>query len=448
LKLSAVLLHAFGARYDLPAPLWLFLLGAGAVVFVSFLLVLQRPVAQQRPSGIDVPEPPRGPAWPQRIALVVGLLLAAAGVFGSQSIPDNILPTAFWLVLWIAVPISIAIAGNYWPYVSPLNLIARLAGPRASRHYPERWGFWPAAALFFLFACGELIFNVVATTPINTALIMLGYAVLTAIMAAIFGAETWLLRGEVFSVLFATWGRLGWFRFGAPGRRGFFGGLERPFTGSVSRLTFVLLLLVSVSFDGLLATPVWKSFASSLPEALRQTRGEFAWGYALLELAVFIGLVGLIWAVFGTFAAAVRAAGHLDARLIDVVAGLVPSLVPIAFGYLVAHNFDYLAINGQLLIHQISDPLGTGQFNLFGTADYEPNINLIPNSFVWYFQILLIIAVHVVAVVLAHGYLGRTARSQKQGQRAEWPWIAAMVGYTMSSLWLLAQPIVQEGTKG
>ncbi len=444
---SPVLLHAFGTRYDLPAPLWLFLLGAGAVVFISFLLVLQRPVARDRPSGIDVPASQAGPAWLWWTALLLGLLLAAAGLFGTQSIPDNILPTAFWLVFWIAVPISIAIAGNYWPYVSPLNLIARLAGPRARRPYPERWGFWPAALLFFLFACGELIFNVVATTPMNTALIMLGYGVLTAIMAAIFGAETWLVRGEVFSVLFATWGRLGWFRFGAPGRRGFFGGLERPFTASGSRLTFVLLLLVSVSFDGLLATPAWKSLASALPEALRPIRGEFSWGYALLELVVFIGLIAVISGVFGGFAAAVRAAGHLDARLIEVVAGLVPSLVPIAFGYLVAHNFDYLAINGQLLVHQISDPLGTG-LNLFGTVDYEPNINLIPNSFVWYFEILLIIAVHVVAVVLAHGYLGRTARTQEQGHRAEWPWIAAMVGYTMSSLWLLAQPIVQEGTKG
>ncbi len=444
---SPVLLHAFGTRYDLPAPLWLFLLGAGAVVFISFLLVLQRPVARDRPSGMDVPASQAGPAWLRWTALFLGLLLAAAGLFGTQSIPDNILPTAFWLVFWIAVPISIAIAGNYWPYVSPLNLIARLAGPRARRPYPERWGFWPAVVLFFLFACGELIFNVVATTPMNTALIMLGYGVLTAIMAAIFGAETWLGRGEVFSVLFATWGRLGWFRFGAPGRRGFFGGLERPFTASASRLTFVLLLLVSVSFDGLLATPAWKSFASALPVALRPIRGEFSWGYALLELVVFIGLIAVIWGVFGGFAAAVRAAGHLDARLIEVVAGLVPSLVPIAFGYLVAHNFDYLAINGQLLIHQISDPLGTG-LNLFGTVDYEPNINLIPNSFVWYFQILLIIAVHVIAVVLAHGYLGRTARTQEQGHRAEWPWIAAMVGYTMSSLWLLAQPIVQEGTKG
>jgi len=445
--ITPVLLHAFGTRYDLPAPLYLFLLGAGAVVFVSFLLVLRRPITRRVAGGEDVPAPPVTLVWPQAVALIVGLLLAAAGLFGSQSIPDNILPTIFWLVFWIAVPISIAIIGNYWPYVSPLNLVARIAGPRARRPYPEAWGYWPAAVLFFLFACGELVFNAVTTTPVNTALIMLEYAVLTAIMAAIFGADTWLRRGEVFSVLFATWGRLGWFRFGAPGRRGFFGGLERPFEATISRLTFVLLLLVSVSFDGLLATPVWKSFAGSLPGGLRPAAGEFHWGYAIVQLVVFIGLIAAIWGLFTGFAAGVRAAGHLDAPLIAVVAGLVPSLVPIAFGYLVAHNFGYLAINGQLLIHQISDPLGTG-LNLFGTADYEVNRNLIPTAFIWYFQIALIITVHIIAVILAHGYLGRAARTEEQGRRAEWPWIAAMVGYTMTSLWLLAQPIVQEGVKG
>jgi hypothetical protein len=397
--------------------------------------------------GEDVPTPPVTPMWPQAATLIAGLLLAAAGLFGSQSVPDNILPTMFWLVFWIAVPISIAIIGNYWPYVSPLNLIARIAGPRARLTYPEAWGYWPATLLFFLFACGELVFNAVATAPANTALIMLEYAVLTGIMAAIFGADAWLRHGEVFSVLFATWGRLGWFRFGAPGRRGFFGGLERPFTPTVSRLTFVLLLLVSVSFDGLLATPAWKSFAGSLPSGLRPAAGEFHWGYAIVQLVVFIALIAAIWGLFTGFAAAVRAAGQLDAPLVSVVAGLVPSLVPIAFGYLVAHNFGYLAINGQLLIHQVSDPLGAG-LSLFGTANYEVNRNLIPTAFIWYFQIALIITVHIIAVILAHGYLGRAARTAAQGRRAEWPWIAAMVGYTMSSLWLLAQPIVQEGVKG
>ena len=440
---TPVLLHAFGARYELPAPLYLFLIGAGAVVFFTFLLVLRRPVTPERPGGEDLPPVPQTPAWPAGIILLLSALLTLAGLVGTQSVPDNILPTAFWLVFWIAVPISIAIVGNYWPYVSPLNLVARLAGPRPRMRYPERLGTWPAVVLFFLFASGELIFNGVATTPLGAALILLTYATVNAGMAFLFGAEAWLQRGEVFSVLFATWGRLGWFRFGAPGRPGFLGGLTRPLAPTASRLTFVLLLLVSVSFDGLLATPAWKGFVGRLPEGLQPGGG----GYPVFQLAVFLGLLALIWTVFLSFAAAVRAAGRIDAPLLGVMSGLVPSLVPIAFGYLVAHNFDYLAINGQLLIPLLSDPLGSG-LNLFGSVDYEVNRNLVPTGFIWYFEIALIISVHIAAVILAHGYLGRAARTAVRGKQAEWPWIAAMVGYTMTSLWLLAQPIVQEGTKG
>jgi hypothetical protein len=410
---------------------------------MSFLLVLQRPVARQAPSGEDIPPIRLVPSWPGWIMAGVALLLIATGLFGTQSTPDNVVVTAFWLVFWIAVPISIAIVGDYWPYISPLNVVARLVGGRPRRPYPAAWGYWPAAVLFFLFACGELVFNGVTTTPAGAALVMLAYGIFNAAMAATFGADAWLRRGEVFAVLFATWGRLGFFRFGEPGRRGFFGGLTRPFDASVSRLTFVLLLLVSVSFDGLLATPSWKSAVGALPDALKPGTGS----YTVLLLVVFIAMVGLIWALFAAFTAAVRAVGRLEPSFLQVMAGLIPSLVPIAFGYLVAHNLDYLVINGQLIIHQVSDPLGTG-VNLFGTATYEPNRNLIPTAAIWYFQIALIIAVHIAAVVLAHGYLGRAARSEQQGKRAEWPWIVAMVGYTMSSLWLLAQPIVQEGTKG
>src|ERR1700682_933153 len=436
-------LHAFGARYDLPAPLYVFLVGAGAVVCVSFLLVLRRPVARQQPTGDDVPPVPKVPSWPGWLMFVVAVVLILGGLLGAPSTPDNIVVTAFWLVFWIPVPISIAIVGNYWPYISPLNVVARLVGPRARLAWPAWWGYWPATILFFLFACGELVFNGVTTTPAGTAQVVLAYAIVNAVMAHLFGAETWLRRGEVFSVLFTTWGRLGYFRFGAPGPRGFFGGLRRPFEASVSRLTFVLMLLVSVSFDGLLATPAWKDLVSQLPETLRPG----APGYTVLLLVVFVVLVGVIWALFAGFAAAVRAVGHLDEPLINVVAGLLPSLVPIAFGYLLAHNFDYLAINGQLLIHQASDPFGNG-LNLVGTGHYEPNRNLIPTAVIWYFEIVLIIAVHIAAVVLAHSYLGRVARTESQGRRAEWPWIAAMVGYTMTSLWLLAQPIVQEGIQG
>jgi hypothetical protein len=443
MTMSLAPLHAFGARYDLPAPLYLFLIGAGAVVFVSFLLVLRRPVTRHQQTGEDVPPVPQVPSWPGNLMVVVAAVLVLGGLFGAQSTPDNIVVTAFWLVFWIAVPISVAIVGNYWPYVSPLNVVARLVGARARLDWPASWGYWPATILFFLFACGELIFNGVTTTPAGTAQVMFTYGIVNVVMAYLFGAETWLRRGEVFSVLFATWGRLGYFRFGTPGPRGFFGGLLRPFEAAVSRLTFVLMLLVSVSFDGLLATPAWKNLVSQLPDGLRPGGA----GYTVLLLVLFVALVGVIWGLFAGFAAAVRAVGHLDEPLINVIAGLLPSLVPIAFGYLLAHNFDYLAINGQLLIHQASDPFGMG-LNLFGTVNYEPNRNLIPTAVIWYFEIVLIIGVHIAAVVLAHGYLGRVARTESQGRRAEWPWIAAMVGYTMTSLWLLAQPIVQEGVRG
>ena len=36
---SAATAHAFGARYDLPVPLWLWASGAGAVVLLSFVIL-------------------------------------------------------------------------------------------------------------------------------------------------------------------------------------------------------------------------------------------------------------------------------------------------------------------------------------------------------------------------------------------------------------------------
>src|SRR3989441_6950941 len=291
MAMHLVPLHAFGARYDLPAPVYLFLIGAGAVVFVSFLLVLRRPVARRQPAGDDVPPVPQVPSWPGWVMFLVAVVLILGGLSGAQSTPDNIIVTAFWLVFWIAVPISVAIVGNYWPYISPLNVVARLVGPTARLDWPAWLGYWPATILFFLFACGELVFNGVTTTPGGTAQVMLLYGIAHVVMAYLFGATTWLRRGEVFSVLFTTWGRLGYFRFGTAGPRGFFCGLHRPFEASVSRLTFVLMLLVSVSFDGLLATPAWKNLVSELPQTLRPR----APGDTVLLLVVFVLLVGVIW---------------------------------------------------------------------------------------------------------------------------------------------------------
>ena len=58
--------------------------------------------------------------------------------------------------------------------------------------------------------------------------------------------------------------------------------------------------------------------------------------------------------------------------------------------------------------------------------------------------VAVIIAVHVLAVVLAHRHLARAGATEQRARRSEYPWIVAMIGYTMLSLWLLAQPLVRE----
>ena len=447
-----IVAHAFGKRYDLPVPLWLFVFGGAAVVFLSFLLVLPRAVAAATADetaavdGITMRTPSPG-RW-----LVAGLVVGAAvvcGWLGSQSVAENILPTFFWLAIWVAVPISCGVLGDWTRSVNPFAALARACDRPALRRtllgdsrvvsWPRALGWWPAVALFFTVACGELIYNGTATLPAFTAWGLVIYAVISAVAGVLFGTAAWLRQGELFSVLFSTWGRLGWFRFGADGRRGFGGGLRVPFEAHVSRVTFVLLLLVSVSFDGLLSTDAWKTIRVHV--ALSGVT------FQLFETAAFAGLAIVAWALFGGFAALVRRAGGIDKSTLQVLTGLLPSLLPIAFGYLVAHNAEYLVINGQLFIPLLGNPAGIAGVKLLPPPfndSYEINPNLLPSSVVWYLQVALIIAVHIAAVVLAHRFLTRTAPDVAAARRSEWPWIVAMVGYTMTSLWLLAQPLVQE----
>jgi hypothetical protein len=465
--LSAPLAHAFGKRYDLPVPLWLFVVGGAMVVFVSFLVVLPRAVAEGPAAWTvhDAVPARRGALIRALLAWVVIGLLVAGGIVGSQEVAENILPTAFWLLIWVATPISCGLIGDWTRPVNPFAALARLVDNDRARQallggpavrWPQRLGWWPAVGLFFAVACGELIFNGTATQPRFTAVALIVYAAVSTLGAFVFGASAWIERGELFSVLFSTWGRIGWFRFGTAGRRGFLGGLERGFEVTPSRVTFVLLMLMSVAFDGVTATPAWNSarchlFAdgAALQACLdaKQAPPSPASFYILATLT-FVAMVAAAWLVFGLFAVAVRRAGSLIAPPMEVLAGLLPSLLPIAFGYLVAHNAEYLLINGQLLIPLLGNPAGVGWHLLPAPFDdsYVINVNLVPSSVVWYAQVALIIAVHIAAVVLAHRYLAHAARDRRSAQRSEWPWVAAMVGYTMTSLWLLAQPLVQESS--
>ena len=112
-----------------------------------------------------------------------------------------------------------------------------------------------------------------------------------------------------------------------------------------------------------------------------------------------------------------------------------------------AHNAEYIAINGQLFIPLLGNPAGIDGVKLLPAPfndSYEINPNLLPSSVVWY---------HPGGAdhLRAHrrggpgpSVPGTRVAQRCRGAASEWPWIVAMVGYTMTSLWLLAQPLVQE----
>lgn len=435
-----LLAHAFGQRYELPIPLLLFVGGGAAIVVASFLVIAPRRV-EAPPAAETVEEPPR-PGWGAAGVLAL-VLVIICGLYGSQTVSENIVPTLFWLIAWIAVPLSCGVLGDWTRSVNPFAYLARLTDRPGLRRAllgteaPVTWrfGWWPAVVLFFLAACGELVFNLWATVPAHTALVLLVYGVVSAACGLLFGGA-WAERGEMFGALFATWGRLGLLRFGAQGRRGFGGGLDVPFEPSASRISFVLLLLVSVNFDGLLATPAWNRFEKGMPS------------HAALRTLTFLLLAAAIAVLFGAFAAAAARAGRHQATFRQALTGLLPSLLPIAFGYLLAHNLEYLAVNVQLLGPLIGNPIGMTSWPLHlpypFNDTYEVHAHFLPTAFYWYVSVAVIIAVHVVAVLLAHRHLGRRGADERAARSSEYPWLVAMVAYTMLSLWLIAQPLVQE----
>jgi hypothetical protein len=445
-------MHAFGARYDLPIPLFLFVVGGVGVVLVSFLMVRLRMVRANDANARlpdRVPEAAlNGPAVV--VSLVALALFALCGLLGSNTVPENILPTVFWLVVWIVVPLSCGLLGDW---TRPLNVYANLVrlvdrpglrrailGRGQPLEYPRWLGWWPAVVLFFALACGELIFNLTATEPFVIGVGLLLYAVFTAFAGLLFG-PAWLQHGEVFSVLFSTWGRLGYFRFGALGQRGFAGGLVVPFERSPSRVAFVMLLLISVNFDGLLATPAWNNFE-------RARAGIDASSIHILRVISFVLLTALICAVFGLFASlAARMGGHRTGFR-DSLSGLLPSVLPIAFGYLVAHNAQYVLVNTQLLGPLIGNPVGKPGWPIHlpypFNDSFEPNATFLPSAFYWYLGVTVIVAVHVIAVILAHQHLTNRAAGLDKARSSEYPWLVAMVAYTAFSLLLIAQPLVKE----
>ena len=108
------------------------------------------------------------------------------------------------------------------------------------------------------------------------------------------------------------------------------------------------------------------------------------------------------------------------------------TLLPIAGGYLIAHYLTLLIQGAVWIPTLVADPLST----------VAPPLDWIPISGVWYLSVAAIVIGHVAAVVLAHRRALRD--SARRPILAGLPLVVLMIGYTVLSLWIIAQPITIE----
>ena len=429
---SAVLAHALSNTYQSRLPLIVYLAGAAIAVGLSFAFLLIADVRAEPPA---VGEGRRPPAWLRYLLRSIGLVgwlwIVAQGIAGGVSAAD--VTTLFlWVYGWVGVALVTALIFPVWHWLDPFTTLHDLGAALLRRLGVSSWATaelpvalrrWPAVVGLVFFVWLELVGN--GGGPRSLFIVLVGYTAFSLAMMAQFGRDTWRRDGETFSVWFGVLGRLapiGLVGDPAEGRV-----TRRPFASGVllpgwTRVDVVLIAIgtASILFDGLSQTQPWFDVFGA-PGVPIKTLQLFGW------LAIVVG------AALGV------------SRLVGVPA-TAAGLLPIAVGYLIAHYFTYLLIDGQRIIVAIADPFQQGwDLGNFGWAFFEPTSGFLPPGLVWTVQLAAVVGGHMLGAWGGHVVAARESgarRGAPEHRRRQVPLAVIMVALTTLTLWSLGQALV------
>ncbi len=429
---STALAHGLGGRSDLPIPTWLLAWASVTVVaftFVTSVLLWTEPSMARAAVGRAIaPARPIVPALATVSRLIVtGLfvLAIAAGITGSVDPSRNIAAVVLYAVVWVGMQLLAPLVGDVWNTSSPFATLGRLL-PDRWRVEPSGWWattHWPAAIGIGAFAWLELSYHSSAS-PRVVGWAMFGYTAVMLASVARFGLG-WLRIGEGFSVFFghiaamSPWyvadGRVHW---------------RRPLSGLATitdrrGLDAVLLVVLgSTTFDGVSRTDLWSDW----------TDNPTGWELTRVSTLVMVATIAVVWVIYalGCLASA-RMMGHDVGRSYRAY---LPSLVPIALGYSIAHYFSLLFFEGQVLLSQISDPFGRG-WDLFATVERDIDYTILSPTTTGWVQAGAIVLGHVGGVFVAHDRALELYGKANAALRSQYALLIVMLAYTATGLFLL-----------
>ncbi len=493
---TAAQAHAFGERYDLPVPLWLNLVGGAAVVVLSFViaaLFLRPPTIFARSGRMNLPSTTW--AWPltcgavlfavRLVSVFLFTIALLAGLIGQPDYARNAAPTIVWVIGWVGLTFASVLLGNIWLLVNPWLILFEWAealwrkltarGLSLNLHYPRQFGMLPGILLVISFVWFMLASGVAGDSR-AIACSLAVYSVITWTGMFLFGPTVWLAHGEAFSLLFSALARFSPTELRVTDRdicahadctpddtgecsdcvEAFFQAPPekreinlRPYgTGlviskplSLSMTILVLMLLALVAFEGFMDTAQWVNFMVALGE-LEASDGIHA---PLKTTLMFILATALLYALFYVVSALMRLIGYSkNSRrwsTIEITGLFVLSLIPISIAYHVAHYLYWFITQIQFVIPAASDPFAFG-WNLFGGRNFVPDRAAISLKVIWHTAVVAIVIGHVIAVYVAHRIALNVFGSRRAALLSQLPMLLLMVVYTMTSLWMLAQPIM------
>lgn len=421
----------------------------------------------------------------------------AAGLFGNQLPGKNVAPLLTWTIWWCGLVLIILFAGKAWCTICPWDALAGFAervlsfGGRPLR-LGLRWpklmrNIWPATLLFIALTWFELGFEI-TLSPRATAYMGLAMFGLAFVSLLIFDRKAFCRYGCLvgrISGLYALFSPVeirardqdacascetkSCYRGNDEGMacptHQFLPTMEqntycisclecvnscekdnvsinlRPWGADLERLhkprsdeAYLALTMLSLSgFHGLTMTKIWQQTTSWIGEALAIGHSAaFTLGMVAITLAPIALYAGLVW-----LAKVLARSGSVSFR--DYFIRYAYALLPIALFYHLAHNSEHLLMEGQNVVALASDPFGWN-WDLFGTASWElPPLTSLPT--LWLVQVILILVGHVYSLWVARQVVSSMSLDRWSSIRSQLPMLAAMILFSILSLWLIKQPM-------
>jgi hypothetical protein len=431
--MNVILAHGVGQVYELPIPLWLYLLAAAGTVLVSFLIRAFASKGEASPDEKQIAGP--GVAGViikvlRVVALVFLILTVVAGAVVREA-GFVFAPLSFWVGLVVGMTFLNSIIEGSWAAADPWATTERFYRIEDAEVDEVRPPWWLGAAGIYLLFWFELVSGV----GFDSFWVVVGIALYSlAVFSFRARLGPWWYETDPFAILFGFAGRCAPLRLSERGvaRKSPVAELSEDRPMPLALYAALFMVLASTTLDNVRETVGWGNFLEAI--------GVDSLPSMLIDSIALLLFTLPFYATFRLTTSMAHSSLGREESAEDTARRFGWSMIPIAIAYVLAHNAPLFLTGAPQMLRSLSDPFEKG-WNLLGTRNLLESYNASP-KLVWFLEIAIIVGGHILAVLAAHRTAVRLAADHGRAVRSQYALTVLMSIYTIATLWLLAQALV------